>query len=83
MIKSTTIITTEPNEKLKPIHNRMPVIVKPEYYNLWLSTEQRNYSELEHIFEPYPDAELSFHPVSKQMNSPALGYGSKICSSSE
>jgi putative SOS response-associated peptidase YedK len=72
LIKSTTIITTEPNEKLRSIHNRVPVIVKPEYYNLWLSPEYKQYPELKHIFNPYPGKLISYHIVSKQVNTPAF-----------
>ena len=36
VIRSCTIITTEPNEVCAPIHNRMPVIVAPEDYGRWL-----------------------------------------------
>ena len=71
IIKSTTIITTIPNEKLKSIHNRMPVIVKPENYDLWLAIEHKQYKELEHIFKAIPDNEIEFHAVSRLVNSPA------------
>jgi putative SOS response-associated peptidase YedK len=72
LIKSTTIITTEPNKKIKSIHNRMPVIVKSEFYDLWLSSEHKQYPELKHIFDPYPGEMLSFHQVSRKVNSPAF-----------
>jgi putative SOS response-associated peptidase YedK len=71
IIKSATIITTMPNEKLKLIHRRMPVIVKPEYYDLWLANEHKQYKELEHIFKAIPDNEIEFHAVSRLVNSPA------------
>ena len=40
-IRSCTIITTQPNSLLEPIHNRMPVILPPDAYNQWLAPEDR------------------------------------------
>lgn len=44
--KSFTIITTKTNELVDPIHNRMPVIMRPEYYKAWLDTSFENYMPL-------------------------------------
>lgn len=39
-VESCTIITCDPNEAMAEIHNRMPVILAPEDYGLWLAPEQ-------------------------------------------
>lgn len=66
-----TIITTQPNKVLEPIHNRMPVILKPEDYSLWLSTDEKPGPEMESLLKPYPDNLMKGYPVSLLVNSPA------------
>lgn len=70
-ILSCTIITTEPNELLQPIHNRMPVILSPSAYTQWLSPEELPASQLQPLLKPYPPAEMKYHPVSTLVNNPA------------
>jgi len=69
-ILSCTIITTTPNELLEPIHNRMPVILKPEDYALWLSTQEQAPDQLSALLAPYPAAMMRAYPVSKLVNDP-------------
>ncbi len=69
-ILSCTIITTAPNELLKNIHNRMPVILPAESRNLWLDESQPPQNLLS-LLKPYPAPEMAFYPVSKLVNSPA------------
>ncbi len=59
-------MTTEANELLRPIHNRMPVIVRKELEELWLNPEEQG--ALMGVLKPYPAEEF---PVSKLVNSPA------------
>jgi len=40
LIKTFTIITTEPNELVTEIHNRMPVILRKEYEEIWINKEE-------------------------------------------
>jgi len=68
-IASTVIITTEPNELMKPIHNRMPVIVLPEERKIWLS-EDINTNDLSMLLRPYPADAMEAYEVSEQVNSP-------------
>ena len=44
-IESCLIIVTEANDVLKPIHDRMPVILSPEDYDVWLDSEGRGQGE--------------------------------------
>ncbi len=70
-IRSCNIITTEPNELVKKIHNRMPVILPREAYELWLSPEEKEPRELQGLLGPFPAAEMIAYPVSRTVNSPA------------
>ena len=69
-VKSCTIITTEPNELLAPLHDRMPLILPPEAYAVWLDPAPRKPEELQKLLVPYPAAEMTAYPVSPQVNSP-------------
>jgi putative SOS response-associated peptidase YedK len=71
-IRSCTIITTQPNALLQPIHNRMPVILPPETYQEWLSREERLPEKLNHLLTPFPPEEMVAYPVSKMVNSPQV-----------
>jgi putative SOS response-associated peptidase YedK len=68
-IDSCTILTTEPNELMAPIHNRMPVIIEPADYDLWLDPGDRPEDGL-HLLRPYPAPKMSFYPVSTYVNKP-------------
>ena len=65
-----TIVTTEPNALLAPIHNRMPAIVAPEDYGRWLEPENRDPSSLMGLLAPYPPEQMSAYPVSTYVNKP-------------
>jgi len=68
-IRSYTIITTGPNEITKPVHNRMPVILKPQDEDVWLDTETEEKVLLE-LLHPYPKDEMTAAVVSPEVNSP-------------
>jgi putative SOS response-associated peptidase YedK len=65
-----TIITTEPNELLRPVHNRMPAILAPEDYDSWLAPEPTDATDLTELLRPYPTEQMSYYPVSRYVNSP-------------
>ena len=44
-VESFTIITTEPNELVRPIHNRMPVILRPEDEAPWPDTSPNSFAK--------------------------------------
>jgi putative SOS response-associated peptidase YedK len=69
-MRTCTIITTAPNELMREIHDRMPVIVPPEKYQQWLDPNEREAGELEEMLKPYPAREMEIHPVSTLVNSP-------------
>ena len=70
-IRSCTIITTEPNELVAPLHNRMPVILAPDDYPQWLDTDIRSPERLAPLLTPYPGEAMTAHPVSTLVNTPA------------
>jgi len=69
-IKSCTIITTQPNSLLKPIHNRMPVILKKQDYPVWLSPDEQPPENIQPLLAPYPADKMIAYPVSRRVNNP-------------
>ena len=69
-IESCSIITTEANELVAGIHDRMPVIIPPEAYELWLSPDTQEIELLQSLLRPYPASEMVAYPVSDRINSP-------------
>ena len=70
-IRSCTIITTEANELVGGIHNRMPVILPPEDYELWLDPDFEEKEALTSFLRPYPSDVIEAYPVSRRANSPS------------
>jgi putative SOS response-associated peptidase YedK len=70
-IESCTLLTTEPNELMRPIHNRMPVILDPKDYDLWLDPEVKKSELLQPLLRSYPTEEMTAYPVSKAVNKPS------------
>lgn len=69
-LQSCTILTTTPNELMAPIHNRMPVIIEPADFDLWLDPGPQPDQAL-HLLRPYPASHMAAYPVSSRVNSPA------------
>ena len=71
-LHSCTILTTEANETMKPIHDRMPVILSLRDIRLWLDESLRETSMLRPLLRPAPDDWLEEWPVSPLCNSPTV-----------
>jgi putative SOS response-associated peptidase YedK len=69
-VHSCTIVTMPPNDLLKPIHDRMPLILAPELYDRWLDKEEKPSEELGDYLVPYPAEEMVAYPVSTLVNNP-------------
>ena len=69
-IESCTIITTSPNDVVRPLHDRMPVILEPEDWSLWLDTSIEDASQLLPLLEPCPGEAMAAYPVSRHVNNP-------------
>lgn len=69
-LNTCTILTTEPNDFIKPYHHRMAIIMRPENYAAWLSADEISTEEAFSLLAPY-DGALTAYEVSKLVNSPA------------
>jgi putative SOS response-associated peptidase YedK len=70
VLETCTIITTEANGVLKPVHDRMPVILKADDYSRWLDPKENNTDRLQKLLVPYPADEMDSHAVSTSVNIP-------------
>ena len=75
-LQSYTIITTEANELMAPVHNRMPVILHPGDFDRWLDREPTDQPPID-LLRPFPADEMEAFEVSKDVgnvknNSPEL-----------
>ncbi|WP_076672459.1 SOS response-associated peptidase [Pontibacter indicus] len=70
VLHTFTIITTEANDVVKPIHDRMPVLLTPEAEELWLNGNETQAGLLS-LLVPYSAEEMKAYAVSPLLNSPA------------
>jgi putative SOS response-associated peptidase YedK len=68
-VQSCSLITTEANELMAPIHDRMPVILLASTYDRWLDADEP-VSNLQALLKPYPADEMAAYPISTYVNSP-------------
>lgn len=66
-VLTCTILTTEPNQKIKKMHHRMAVILDKDDYDAWLSPEAKP-AELKHLLRAYPEERLNIYEVSTMVN---------------
>ena len=69
-LESCTIVTTEANDAMRSIHERMPVILSPNDYALWLDPSVQDAARVRPLLAPYSEAALRATPVSTYVNSP-------------
>lgn len=69
-VETCTILTTEPNDLVRDIHDRMPVILEPESYGLWLDPATRASAPLRALLRPFQGERMLAYPVSTRVNSP-------------
>lgn len=70
-IRSCTILTTDANDLVGEVHHRMPVILPPENYDLWLDPDVREAEPLLDLLRPHPDDVMEAYPVSRRVNKPS------------
>jgi putative SOS response-associated peptidase YedK len=68
VVESCTIITTTPNPLLADIHDRMPVILSPDDYDLWLDPAFRNMASVSEMLKPFDASQMKRYPVSTRVN---------------
>lgn len=66
--RTFTIVTTTPNELLRSIHDRMPVVVPKEAWDRWLDPAPPDPGELQGLLVPARDGSLEAYPVSRAVN---------------
>jgi putative SOS response-associated peptidase YedK len=71
VLNAFTIITTEPNTLLRPIHNRMPVIYDREMGRQWLERSFASSMALAAVPQPWPSEQMEAWDVSPLVNAPA------------
>ncbi|HSL57236.1 MAG TPA: SOS response-associated peptidase [Acidimicrobiales bacterium] len=67
-LRSSTIITTEANEPMRELHDRMPVILPPSAWDTWLDPQVDDVELLGSLLVPAPPELVTFHPVSTEVN---------------
>jgi putative SOS response-associated peptidase YedK len=67
-VESFAVLTTEPNDVVSPLHDRMSVVLAPDEEETWLHGEPEAAAAL---CDPYPPTEMRAYPVSTRVNSPA------------
>lgn len=70
VVETCAILTTEPNEILSPIHDRMPLILSPEEYGLWLDPSVPPSDRLARLLRPFPPGGMEAYPVGRAVNNP-------------
>ena len=78
LLESFTIITTEPNELMRPIHRRMPVILCREDEGDWLDCNANAFDKVQSLLKPFPSDLMAAHEISKRVNNPK--YDAPDCS---
>jgi putative SOS response-associated peptidase YedK len=67
-IESCTIVTTDANDTLRPLHERMPVILREEDYDQWLDPKADDSTKLSELLKPYSSEEMTAFPISTLVN---------------
>jgi putative SOS response-associated peptidase YedK len=67
VVRSFAIITTDANEKLRALHERMPVILPCDTWSAWLGEEPADPQDLLALLIPYPSADLAAWPVPRRV----------------
>ena len=72
VIHSCCLITTNANQLMLPIHERMPVILSKAQQHIWMNNQVYRPEQLSQIMQPYADNDLSCYPVTRSVNSSAF-----------
>lgn len=67
-LKTCSILTTTPNAVTSAVHDRMPVILSPDDYALWLDPRMRNVDEVSSLLNPYDARQMHSYRVSSRLN---------------
>src|SRR5580704_10583065 len=67
-VKTCSILTTTPNAVTSAVHDRMPVILHPDSYDLWLDPGMNNVAVATDLLKPYDARLMRCYPVSSRIN---------------
>jgi putative SOS response-associated peptidase YedK len=67
-IESVTLLTTAANDAVRPLHDRMPVIIAPADYGLWLDTAVQKAEGVQHLLRPFDATAMLAYPVNPLVN---------------
>jgi putative SOS response-associated peptidase YedK len=67
-IKTCSILTTIPNSVTATVHDRMPVILHPDAYDIWLDPGTQNVDVVSELLQPYDARVMRLYPVSTRLN---------------
>jgi len=70
VVESAALLTTDANATVRPVHDRMPVILAPADYERWLDPAVQKPDVLRPLLRPYPAEEMAAYPVSLRVNAP-------------
>lgn len=76
-IPTCAILTTEPNAVVEPIHNRMPVIIGSDDFDLWLDPKV-DASQVAQLLRPYPAEEMQAYAVDRRVGNPRFDDPSAV-----
>lgn len=68
VVESCSILTTTPNALTSPVHDRMPVILDPHGYDLWLDPGMKDVAAVSELLKPYDALRMRCYPVSTRVN---------------
>ena len=77
-LESCTILVREANTQVKAVHERMPVIMTPDSFDLWLDIHAQKPQPLETLLAVQQPPELEIYPVSRAVNNPRAGSASLL-----
>jgi len=67
-VKTCSILTTTPNAVTSTVHDRMPVILEPDSYDLWLDPGMQNVAAVSDLLKPYDARQMRCFPISTRIN---------------
>ncbi len=70
ILESCAIIVTQANALMRPIHDRMPVILSPDQYDAWMNPKETHVEALKSLLVPFPSDRMHAYPISSRINTP-------------
>jgi putative SOS response-associated peptidase YedK len=78
IVESCATVTTDPNTLMAMVHDRMPVILRPDEYDLWLDPEIQDAEKIKAMLRPYPSEEMALEEVSTTINNARNGVDPRL-----